>query len=86
MEYLGSWLTHYGVKTINKNIESIKNMKPPPSQNEFCTFISLVSYYHNMWSKFSHTLEPLNNLISRNVKLKWTDAEQKTFDKIKHIV
>ena len=29
MEYLGFWVTRYGVKTINRNIEAITNMKPP---------------------------------------------------------
>ena len=29
MEYLGFWVTRYGIKTINRKIEAITNMKPP---------------------------------------------------------
>ena len=29
MEYLGFWVTHYVIKTINRKIEEITNMKPP---------------------------------------------------------
>ena len=32
MEYLGIWVTRDGVKTINRNIETINNMKPFTSQ------------------------------------------------------
>ena len=31
MEYLGFWVTHNGVKPINRKIESITNMAPPNS-------------------------------------------------------
>ena len=32
MECLVFWVTHNGVKSINKKIEAITNMKPPTSQ------------------------------------------------------
>ena len=34
MEYLWFWVTGNGVKTINKKIEEITNMKPPTSKNK----------------------------------------------------
>ena len=32
MEYLGFWGTHDGVKPMNRKIEEITDMNPPPSQ------------------------------------------------------
>ena len=34
MECLVFWVTHNGLKSTNKNIEAITNMKPPTSQKE----------------------------------------------------
>ena len=32
MEYLGFWVTHYGIKSIIRKIEAIINMVPPTSR------------------------------------------------------
>ena len=39
-----------------------------------------------MWAKMSHLIHPLTALTSNKVNFKWTDVEQKAFDKIKGIV
>ena len=45
-------------------------MKPPTSQKEVRQLIGVVNYYNNMWAKRSHTLAPLTNIESSNVKFK----------------
>ena len=61
-------------------------MKPPTPQKEVQKFIGVINYYHNMWTKRSHTLEPLNKLKSIKKKYKWTKAEQDAFEKTKQIM
>ena len=39
-----------------------------------------------MWKGRSETLAPLTNLCSKSVKFKWTDIEQRAFDKMKKII
>ena len=39
-----------------------------------------------MWARRSNLPQPLTALTSTKVKFKWTDVEQKAFDKIKRIV
>ena len=58
MEYLGSWVTHDGVKRINRKIESITNMKPTTPQKYVRKFIGVTNYYRNIWPRRSHTLAP----------------------------
>ena len=36
-----------------------------------------------MWGKLSHNLEPLTKSMSSKVKFKYTDDEQRVFDKMK---
>ena len=61
-------------------------MKPPMNTKEVHTFIGIVNYYRDMWSKRSHLLNPLTALTSHKVKFKWTGLEQKAFDDIKRAV
>ena len=61
-------------------------MTPPTNQKVVCKFIGLVNYYNGMWPKCSYVLQNLNKLKAVEVKFKWTDFEQKAFDKIKWIV
>ena len=39
-----------------------------------------------MWSRRSHLLHTLTELIPHKVKFKWTDMEQKAFDDINNTV
>ena len=75
MEYLGFWVTRTGIRTINKKLESIVNMKPPKNTKQVCAFIGIVNYYRDMWAKQSHLLHHLTSLISHKVRFKWTDLE-----------
>ena len=70
MEYLRFWVTRDGVIPLNKNIEAIKNMKPPSTREESIKFIGLVKYYHNIPERHSHTLDPLTSLVYSKEKFK----------------
>ena len=56
MEYLGSWVTHIGIKPPDKKIETINNMTPTTTRKAFNKFIGLVNYYNNVWARLSHML------------------------------
>ena len=43
MVYLGLWVTHEGVKTININIQAIINKKPHTLVKELCKFKGVVN-------------------------------------------
>ena len=46
----------------------------------------MVNYYHDMWKRRSHILSPLSRLVSKTVKWKWTEVEQKAFDEAKRMI
>ena len=74
MEYLGFWVTRYGIKPINRKIEVITNMKPPTSRKEVQNFMDVINYYRNMWSRRSHMSAPLTKLTSIKRNFKCTQA------------
>ena len=59
------------------------NMTPPNNTKEVCSFIGIVNYYKDMWSRLSYLLHPLTALTSNKVKFKWTEVEKRAFDDIK---
>ena len=46
----------------------------------------MVKYYRDMWKSRSHILSPLSKLVSKSVKWKWTEVEQKAFDEAKRMI
>ena len=70
MEYLGFWVTLTGIRSINRKVEAIVNMKPHKHQQQVHSFIGLVHYYRDMWDKRSHLLQTLTALKSEKVKFK----------------
>ena len=61
-------------------------MMPPTNKLQEYEFIGFVNYCREMWSRQSHSLQPLTALMSDKATFKWTDVEQKMFEDIKNIV
>ena len=75
MEYLGLWVTQNEIQTINKKVEAMVNMTPPKTTEQLHKTIGLVKYYRDIWTIWSHSLQPLIALTSNKIKVKWTDFE-----------
>ena len=45
-----------------------------------------MNYYRDMWYRRSHTLQPLNKLVSASITFRWTYVEKEAFDEVKQIV
>ena len=86
MEYLGFLVTLDDVKPINKKIEVIKNIVPPSPQKVVRNFIGVINYYHDMWPRQSHMLEPLTKLTPITRKFKCKKVKVDVFEKIKQIL
>ena len=61
-------------------------MMPPKTIKHVRSLLGLINYYRDMWSKRSHLLQSLTTLTLTKVTFKWTDVEQKAFNKGKQLV
>ena len=86
MGYLGFWVTRDGFKPTNTKIQSITNMKPTTPRKQVQRFIGVVTYYHNMWPRYSHTLATLTKIMPNKRNFKWNKIEQYALDEIKRIM
>ena len=68
LEYLGFIITRKGIKPTPKKVHAITNIAVPKNKKEVRSFIGLINYYRDMWSKRSEIITPLTMLTSKNAK------------------
>ena len=86
IEYLGYWLTRNGIQPQPKKVEAILRLQPPRNARQLRHFLGMVNFYRDMWRRRSHLIAPLTKLLSKNVKYKWGQEQQKAFDEIKSVM
>jgi len=82
--YLGHEIKENEIKPLNDNLIAIKNFPTPENQKNVRQLLGKINFYLKYLPQASIELEPLHNLLRKNVKFKWTDECQKSFDKIKN--
>ena len=96
IEYLGYVLTREGVKPQPEKIRAILALKEPTNVKTLWGFLGMVQFYRDLWSKRSHILAPLTDLVGECGHTKatkkngtkkrpwyWDTVHQKAFDDIK---
>lgn len=53
-------------------VKTIQNSPRPTDANRVRVFLGFINYYQKFISNLSVTLHPLNNLLRKEVKFKWT--------------
>ena len=81
-DFLGHWLTPTGVKQWRKKVDAILHLQPPENVKQLRSFLGMVNYYHDMWSRHTHVLAPLTELTSKRT-LTWTPVHQQAFERMK---
>ena len=86
LEYLGYLLTPQGIQPQPKKVEAISRLLPPKTKRQLRRFLGMVNYYRDMWKRRSHILAPLSKLVSKTLKWKWGEEEQKAFEEAKRMI
>ncbi len=84
-DWLGYWLTPWGLKPWKKKIDAILHMDHPRNATELRMFIGCINYHGDMWPSHAQILKPLTDQSSLKKKapIKWTDDMQQAFDKMR---
>ena len=84
--FLGYVISKNGVSPDGTKIESILQIPKPVDKTQFKSFLGMVNYYYRHLKKMSIILEPLHELLRRDVKWYWDTKKQKSFDNIKNML
>ena len=83
VEFLGHILSGDGVATDPKKIKSVQDWPQPKCIKDVQRFLGLCNYYRRFVKSFANIAKPLHNLTKKNVKFKWNDKCEKSFQELK---
>lgn len=83
LEFVGHVISGEGVKPIEKRLRKIQEMDRPRTVKQLRSFIGFVSYYRKFVWNFAEWLYPLNDLLKKKEKWRWSNVHQTAFEDIK---
>lgn len=86
VRYLGHIIGENTVTPLKDNIKSIENFPTPTTQKQIRQFLGKINFYHEYIEKSSILLDPLHQLLRKNVKFIWSEDCEKAFRKIKELL
>ena len=64
-------------------LKGIQDWPTPSTVKQVQSFLGFRNFYRKFIKKFSELAQPLNNLLKKDKKFKWTQECQKVFDTLK---
>lgn len=86
ISYLGYIINKDGLKKCPNKVKAIVEAPTPNNVTQLQSFLGLVNYYRNFVPSASTILNPLYELLKKNVKWDWSTEHAKAFERIKAVL
>ena len=83
VEYLGHRVDSTDLHPTEDKLKAVAEAPPPRNLKELRSFLGLLNYYGSFIRNLSTLLHPLNSLLQKGTKWKWSADCQKAFDSAK---
>ena len=83
IKYLGQSIDKDGRRPDPGRATAIKDMPAPDNVTVLQSFLGLANYYQSFIKNLPDLHTPLNELLKKNKKWRWTPEYQTAFDQIK---
>src|SRR5512142_650567 len=83
VKFLGHVISSGGVAVDPSNVESVLSWKQPKTVSEIHSFLGLAGYYRRFIENFSKIARPMTRLLQKDVKYKWTESCEQSFQELK---
>lgn len=83
IKYLGHIVSKDGVRVNPENVEKVKNFKRPTNAKQVRSFLGLTNFYRRFVPGYAKIAGPLNRLLKKDQRFKWTSEAQSAFDTLK---
>ena len=81
--FLGHVTSKDGIMVDPNKIKAVVNWDRPTNVSEVRSFLGLIGYYKRFVEGFSCIAAPLTQLTRKNVKFKWKEECEKSFQELK---
>ena len=79
IQLLGHIINLQGIRILPEKMETISKIKAPRNADEVQAFLRLLNYYRRFIPAFADLMHPIQKLLKKNIKLKWTEECDKVF-------
>ncbi|XP_074648994.1 uncharacterized protein LOC141904313 [Tubulanus polymorphus] len=86
VRYLGHVVGQGHVKPISAKIQTIIDYPVPVDKKSIMRFLGMAGYYRKFCRNFSSVVQPLTNLLKKDVKLFWSKECQIAFESVKSLL
>lgn len=83
IKYLGHVISAEGLKKSPEKIKAIVKAPRPTNVDELRSFLGMTAYYSKFIPHASTILQPLNQLLRKNFKFRWTARCEEAFKTVK---
>jgi len=83
ISYLGHIIGKDGIKKEQKKMEAVEKLPRPRNVSEVRAFLGLINYYGRFIENLSNILRPLNELLKKYTRFKWTSDCEYAFKQAK---
>ena len=83
LECLGHRIDAEGFHPVDAKVKAIKEAPTPTNPSELKSFLGMLNFYGKFMPDLSSTLEPLHELLRKDICWKWGAEQQEAFDKAK---
>lgn len=85
-KYLGHIIENNSVRPLKDYLVAVKDFPIPETRKNVRQFLGKVNFHHKFVPHSAIILDPLHNLLRKDVKFIWTEKCQKSFDEIKALL
>ena len=86
VEYLGHRVDSKGLHTTDSKLKAIVDAPSPRNAQELRAFLGLLNYYGRFIPNRASLTQPLNRLLCKDARWKWTKDCAKAFQHIKNVL
>ena len=84
--FMGHRITQEGIQSDPEKVKAISEMPSPGNVHELRRFLGCINYLAKFLPNLSMTLEPLANLLRKDVPFVWSDSQENAFCEAKRMV
>jgi hypothetical protein len=81
--FLGHIVSKEGIAIDPSKVTAVTEWEPPKNVGEIRSFLGLAGYYRRFIKNFSKIAKPMTELLKKEMKFKWTDDCEISFQELK---